>query len=177
MTETFFKLGTNPTANFLNYLILAFIGAAIFIAILKAKEKKRTFALIFMAAIFVVLAWQLVIGPMQMGVTVSTGELEIRNSLFTGAFVVSKSEIEEIFILDWNEDEEFYPRKVVGASIGNYKTGKFKLKNGWDAKVMTIDSRVLAIKLIDHYVLLSPKDFDEFVSKVNKEFLPISNIQ
>lgn len=176
MNEVVFKLGTSSTASLLNYVILAFVGVAILLAIFKGKKKQKKLAVIFMIAIFVILAWQLIISPMQMGVTVSGESLKVKNSIFSGAFTIEKREVEEIFIVDWKENDEFYPKKIVGAAMGDYKTGKFKLKNGWDAKLMTVDSKVLAIKLLDNYVLLAPKNFDDFVMTVNDRFLPIQNL-
>ena len=174
--DTFFKLGSNPGANLLNYLILAIVGIAVFTSIFKAKKGHRVPLGILLFAVFAIIAWQLIGGPMSLGVTVSPGRLEIKNSLFTGPFTVEKADVEELKIVDWKEEEEFFPTKIVGTAVGSYKTGKFKLKNGSDAKVLVVSSKVMVIRMADHYVLLSPENFDEFVSVVNRSFLPVENI-
>jgi hypothetical protein len=163
--------------------ILLFVGIIVLVAIIawrsilinKMKPSKILFSKYALLPIILVV----ILGASYMtNVTVDENSISV-NSPFSFSFkVIEKNDVERIFVVDWNSNESYRPsRRDLGMGFGDYKFGSFTLNNGQSALLLSTDSNNLYIETIDgEIILLSPLDFDNFVSLVDDVFLPIENI-
>jgi hypothetical protein len=86
-------------------------------------------------------------------------------------FTVNREDIDDMFVVDLNENDQYRPSlKTFGTAVGDYRTGNFRLKNGENARFVANGNNVLVIKLDDSYVILAPKDFENFMKAMNNNF-------
>lgn len=111
-------------------------------------------------------------------ISVDENSISVSSPFSLSFKVIEKNDVERIFVVDWDLNESYRPsRRDLGMGFGDYKVGSFTLNNGQSALLLSSDSSHLFIETIDsEIILLSPPDFDIFVSIVNDVFLPIENI-
>jgi Protein of unknown function (DUF2679). len=98
------------------------------------------------------------------------GENVVLNALPFGRKTIAIDSAEIVGIIDWTEEREFEPTvRTNGASIGLYKLGWFRLRNGSKAFIMTARSEVFVMKSEEIFYLISPDELQEFVGIISSE--------
>ena len=89
------------------------------------------------------------------------------SSLFSYKITVRKEDVENICVVDLSKHPELRPKiRTFGTGLPGLNLGWFKLANGSKAFLaITNNKQAVVIKLRDGtYVILSPKNFQEFVN-------------
>lgn len=166
----FFELGTVGMMGYLGYGVLILIGIILLVSLFLTTGKKRIYTSVFLAAMLVFMYVILIYGPSKSGIVVNNDSLIVKISAFR-KFTIQKQDIKEMFVANLNEENQYKPSiKTFGTAIGDYRTGNFRLKNGENAKVVSIGDEVLVVKLADYYAILAPKDFENFMAAVKSNF-------
>lgn len=155
-----------------SYVILGVVAIAGIagIAFDRSKAKRILTAIIIIPALFF-LARSLL--PAAAGAKVTLGETL---TVISGhsKIEIAKSDVISATVIDYKTDPNLHPTiRTMGTAIGDYRTGWFVLANGKKAFMMTATTQVVAFELPDKYVLVAPKDFDQFVKAVNDGFVPV----
>lgn len=112
--------------------------------------------------------------PLQTKVVVDTGSMQVKLPPFAQRELVS-ADVVKAYVVDLSQAKELQPvAKTGGGDMGNYKIGRFTLRNGKPAILMTAGYRVLCIELENEYLLLAPKNFDYFVQEVDEKLVPVA---
>lgn len=174
MTE-FFKLGTTLAMSLFSYGITALIAGITLFSIFTKKHKRPKIVTVFLFALILFMIWLLIIVPNNAGIEIKRGEMKISIPL-SAKITITPDDVVSCKIIDWNENTEYKPAiRTFGTSIGNYRVGSFKLKNGKTAKMLTIGDKAIAIELKNesYLLLLAPKDFDDFVKAIDDNFIEV----
>lgn len=141
----------------------------------QAKNKNDLIAMIVSIGVTILITIMLFIIPSTNKITIKDNELTARfGSAFTKIEIISE-DIIEARIIDWNNEKEYEPiTRNIGTSTGDFKEGKFTLRNGSRSLIYTNTSKVLLIKLEDRFVLLGPDDFDGFIQDFNNEIYQLN---
>lgn len=153
-----------------NLLIMFGIGASAVIIwrrVLRRARKRwgRILVKAIIGAAVVGFAYVFFIAPSQTNVIIDD-TISVNTPPYAKA-VIQREDIINVYVADWATDGELEPaRRTNGTAMGNYRLGKFKLKNGESAIIMANSTRVLCIELEDKYLLLAPDNFEEFTAKI-----------
>jgi len=93
------------------------------------------------------------------------------SSLFSYKITVRKEDVENICVVDLSKHPELRPKiRTFGTGLPGLNLGWFKLANGSKAFLaITNNNQAVVIKLKDEtYVILSPKNFQEFVNTLKQ---------
>lgn len=163
----FFELGTVGMMGYLGYGVVILIGIVLLVSLFLTSGKKRIYVSVFLAGMLVFMYVLLIYGPSKSGVVVNSDNLVVRISAFR-EFTVNREDIDDMFVVDLNENDQYRPSlKTFGTAVGDYRTGNFRLKNGENARFVANGNNVLVIELDDSYVILAPKDFENFMKVMN----------
>ncbi len=102
-------------------------------------------------------------------ITVSRDTIKA-SSLIMYSITVKREDIENISIIDLSKHPELKPTvRTFGTGLPGYGLGWFKLANGAKAFLAVSTDKAVVIRLNDGtYVILTPKNMDEFVSTLKK---------
>lgn len=129
-----------------------------------------------MAAAAVLIFYLTVIAPRQTGVAIGDGLLQVNTPPYA-RLEISRQEILAAYLADWQEVAALAPAlRTGGAAIADYRTGNFQLRNGTGAVIMATGSRVLVLRLADHFVLLAPDDFDAFLEEFEQRVVSLEPV-
>lgn len=141
----------------------------------QAKSKKDLIAVIVLIGVTILMTVMLFIIPSTNKITIRDNELTAR---FASAFTkieITSEDIIDARIIDWNNEKDYEPMiRNMGTSTGDFKEGKFTLRNGANALIYTNTSKVLLIKLDDRYLLLGPDDFTGFIEDFKNEIYQLN---
>lgn len=93
------------------------------------------------------------------------------SSLFSYKITVRKEDVENIYVVDLSKHTELKPKvRTFGTGLPGLDLGWFTLENGSKAFLaITNNKQAVVIKLRDGtYVILSPKNFQEFVNTLKQ---------
>lgn len=111
----------------------------------------------------------------------SANSIKIRNGALTANFItgftkveISSQDVVDVKVIDWIEQKEYAPiSRNLGTGIGDYKEGKYTLRNGKKALLYTNSSRVLYIETKENIIILGPDNFEEFIKDFSKNIFTI----
>lgn len=175
--DQFFKLGSTFTMNLFSYGIIALIAGITLFSFLTKKNKRPKFVSFFLCALIFFMIWLLIIVPSNAGITIENDELKI-NIPLSAEITVARKDVASCKVVDWNQDTDYKPLlRTFGTSLGDYRIGNFKLKNGKSAKLLAIGEKAVVIELKNenHLLVLAPKDFDGFVKVIDENFVKVIN--
>ncbi len=166
----FFELGTVGMMGYLGYGVLVLIGIILLVSLFLTSGKKRIYTSVFLAGMFIFMYVLLIYGPSKSGVVVNNDNFIARISAFR-EFSVQKEDIREMFVVNLENDNQFKPSiKTFGTAVDDYRTGNFRLKNGENARFVANGNEVLVVKLDEFYAILAPRNFEEFMVAIKKNF-------
>lgn len=124
--------------------------------------------MIAVAGPLTVMYWyMLLVNPARTVIGVSPEGISVEAPPFT-KIAVPLEAMARVFETDLKTDESLTVGKLEGAMrFGKYKNGRFTLKDGRAAVIVTNSDQVLGIETADTLYLLGPADFEAFASEVN----------
>lgn len=169
METIVFKFSLPTSAIMLNIGIVVFVAVIFVFSLFKTKGWQKTLSLIITGGLFVFFMFLFLIFPYTNAVRFN-GENVVLNALPFGRKTIAIDSAEIVGIIDWTEEREFEPTvRTNGASIGLYKLGWFRLRNGSKAFIMTARSEVFVMKSEEIFYLISPDELQEFVGIISSE--------
>jgi len=108
-------------------------------------------------------------------IKVNEGLVEVSVSSVLTWKSFDRDDVVKSFIVDWRQESGFKPvLRTAGASIDNYNVGWYVLANGKKALLLSLSSVNLVLETHEgYYVLLSPPDFDMFISEFEQLFMSV----
>lgn len=144
---------------------------------MKKKDRiSRAIISVILAGVFMLVLYLSYFAPRLTKATIGDGFIEIRTPP-AGNLRIERGEIKTAFIADWQEEASLQPiYRTFGSSIGSYKTGRFRLRSGDDALLMTNSSRVLVIQTGRVFALLAPDNFAAFIREFSERVTSVTSI-
>ncbi|NTW71129.1 MAG: hypothetical protein HGA49_02685 [Eubacteriaceae bacterium] len=134
---------------------------------LKKAEKNRKDLFDIIILVFVAVLIGSMFGGMRYYNKISIEGGRVEATFITGLKKIdlSAEEITKSYVIDWKVNDAYTPTvRKFGTSMGSYKEGRFKLKNGMDALLLCSGTKALVLETEETMVLLSPNDFDGFLA-------------
>lgn len=176
MILSMYPLSMPQEAAWLSSVILLVVLVAVPLVWWQTRGRNSAAAAVIvtvMAAAAVLIFYLTVIAPRQTGVAIGDGLLQVNTPPYA-RLEISRQEILAAYLADWQEVAALAPAlRTGGAAIADYRTGNFQLRNGTGAVIMATGSRVLVLRLADHFVLLAPDDFDAFLEEFEQRVVSL----
>jgi len=121
------------------------------------------------AAIVLIILFITIIPIITFSITISRDRIRC-SSLIMYRATVDRDDVANITIVDLKEHPELKPRiRTFGTGLPGYSLGWFKLANGAKAFLAVSSDKAVVIELRDGtYVILTPKNMDEFVKSLRE---------
>jgi hypothetical protein len=154
-------------------ILLVVLGSGV-LSWVVGQGKSRWLGVGITGVVFLVMVYLFIITPLQTKVVVDTGVMQVKVPPFAHRQVDS-GDVVKAYVVDLSQAKELQPvARTGGGDMGNYKIGRFTLRNGQPAVLMIAGYQVLCIELKEEYLLLAPKHFDRFVKEVDDKLVPVA---
>ena len=159
-----FRLTAPQSSVLLGVIVLAVVVVSLLLSFIRKKGVQRYY-LLFMAATLVLgLGYLMFYAPSKVAASLSEDALEVAVPPF-----IKKSwayqDISQAYMADWTatDQEGLRPvQKTMGTSVGEYRTGWYKLANNQKALLMVNGTRSICLETASEVLLLAPDDLEGF---------------